>query len=167
MLPCVLCGKTVKQRNLIQQKTMKKLQKILECILAFLMFLRGGTPKNRTGTMREINLIVIHCSATREDRCFTEYDLEECHRRRGFDGAGYHFYIRKNGKIVTTRPVERIGAHAKGFNAHSIGICYEGGLDCNGRPKDTTDRMAKTFDAGTGKSVAERLREARYAGTVT
>ena len=79
--------------------------------------------------MREINLIVIHCSATREDRCFTEYDLEECHRRRGFDGAGYHFYIRKNGKIVTTRPVERIGAHAKGFNAHSIGICYEGGLD--------------------------------------
>ncbi|EYA52321.1 hypothetical protein M114_2321 [Bacteroides fragilis str. 3986 N(B)22] len=42
VLPYVLCGKTVKQRNLIQQKTMKKLQKILECILAFLMFLRGG-----------------------------------------------------------------------------------------------------------------------------
>lgn len=93
--------------------------------------------------MREINLIVIHCSATREDRCFTEYDLEECHRRRGFDGAGYHFYIRKNGKIVTTRPVERIGAHAKGFNAHSIGICYEGGLDCNGRPKDTRTEWQK------------------------
>lgn len=35
--------------------------------------------------MREINLIVIHCSATREDRCFTEHDLEECHRRRGFE----------------------------------------------------------------------------------
>lgn len=42
--------------------------------------------------MREIDLIVIHCSATREDRCFTEYDLETAHRRRGFDGAGYHFY---------------------------------------------------------------------------
>jgi hypothetical protein len=37
--------------------------------------------------MREINLIVIHCSATREDRCFTEHDLEECHRRRGFEGG--------------------------------------------------------------------------------
>ena len=34
-------------------------------------------------------------------------------------------------------PVERIGAHAKGFNAESIGICYEGGLDCRGRPADT------------------------------
>ena len=93
--------------------------------------------------MREINLIVIHCSATREDRCFTEHDLEECHRRRGFEGAGYHFYIRKDGKIITTRPVERAGAHAKGFNAHSIGICYEGGLDCNGRPKDTRTEWQK------------------------
>ena len=35
--------------------------------------------------MREINLIVIHCSATREDRCLTEHDLEEYHRRRGFE----------------------------------------------------------------------------------
>lgn len=87
--------------------------------------------------MRAIDLIVVHCSATREDRNFTEYDLEECHRRRGFNGTGYHFYIRKNGDIKTTRPVERIGAHAKGFNQHSIGVCYEGGLDCNGNPKDT------------------------------
>lgn len=58
-------------------------------------------------------------------------------RRRGFNGIGYHFYIRKNGDIKTTRPIERIGAHAKGFNRTSIGICYEGGLDCHGRPADT------------------------------
>ena len=50
--------------------------------------------------MRKIDLIVIHCSATREDRCFTEYDLDTCHRRRGFNGPGYHFYIRKDGRIV-------------------------------------------------------------------
>ena len=98
--------------------------------------------------MREINLIVIHCSATREDRCFTEHDLEECHRRRGFEGAGYHFYIRKDGKIITTRPVERAGAHAKGFNAHSIGICYEGGLDARGLPADTrTDAQKRSMAA--------------------
>lgn len=52
--------------------------------------------------MRTINLIVIHCSATREDKDFTEYDLDVCHRRRGFNGAGYHFYIRKNGDIKST-----------------------------------------------------------------
>lgn len=70
--------------------------------------------------MRKIDLIVIHCSATREDRCFTEFDLDVCHRRRGFNGPGYHFYIRKDGRIVSTRPVENIGAHAKGHNATSI-----------------------------------------------
>lgn len=87
--------------------------------------------------MRAISLIVVHCSATREDKSFTEHDLDVCHRRRGFNGVGYHFYIRKNGDIKSTRPLERIGAHARGFNSESIGICYEGGLDNEGHPKDT------------------------------
>lgn len=87
--------------------------------------------------MRTINLIVIHCSATREDRDFTEHDLDVCHRRRGFNGVGYHYYIRKDGAIKQTRAPERVGAHAKGFNANSIGVCYEGGLDSKGCPKDT------------------------------
>ena len=87
--------------------------------------------------MRKINLIVIHCSATREDRTLTAFDLNLLHRRRGFNGTGYHYYIRKNGTVFLTRPVERIGAHARGFNENSIGICYEGGLDCRGRPADT------------------------------
>ena len=87
--------------------------------------------------MRVINLIVVHCSATKADRDFTEQDLEVCHRRRGMNGPGYHFYIRKNGDIKTTRPIEKIGAHARGYNAQSIGICYEGGISEQGRPEDT------------------------------
>ena len=83
--------------------------------------------------MRKIDLIVIHCSATRVDRTLTAFDLETLHRRRGFNGTGYHYYIRKDGTTLLTRPIERIGAHVKGFNASSIGICYEGGLDCRGR----------------------------------
>ena len=87
--------------------------------------------------MRTINLIVIHCSATREDRPFNEQGLEAAHRLRGIDGIGYHFYIRSNGDIKSTRPLEKPGAHVRGYNAHSIGICYEGGLDSHGMPKDT------------------------------
>ena len=87
--------------------------------------------------MRTINLIVIHCSATLEDKSFTEYDLDICHRRRGFNGTGYHFYIRKNGDIKSTRPIEKVGAHCRSFNKESIGICYEGGLDADCCPKDT------------------------------
>lgn len=93
--------------------------------------------------MREINLIVVHCSATRADRDFTENDLEVCHRHRGFNGAGYHFYIRKNGDIKNTRPLEKPGAHALGYNAHSIGICYEGGLDVRYRPAETRTEWQK------------------------
>ena len=43
--------------------------------------------------MRKIDIIVIHCSATRADRCYTEYDLTTDHLRRGFSGAGYHYYF--------------------------------------------------------------------------
>lgn len=94
--------------------------------------------------MRKINLIVIHCSATRADRALTTFDLEASHRRRGFNGTGYHYYIRKDGSTHLTRPIERIGAHAKGENAQSIGICYEGGLDCGGRPADTRTLEQRT-----------------------
>ena len=64
------------------------------------------------GFMRKIHLIVIHCSATRADKELTAFDLDTMHRRRGFNGTGYHYYIRKDGTTHLTRPVERIGAHA-------------------------------------------------------
>lgn len=64
------------------------------------------------------------------------------HKQRGFNGCGYHYYVRRDGEICTMRPVDRVGAHCKGHNADSIGICYEGGLDVNGNPADTrTDRQ--------------------------
>ena len=75
--------------------------------------------------MRTINLIVVHCSATREDKSFTEHDLDVCHRRRGFNGVGYHFYIRKNGDIKSTRPLERIGAHSRAFSAALLSCSIE------------------------------------------
>ena len=76
-------------------------------------------------------MIVVHCSATRADCALTTEDLETIHRRRGFRGIGYHYYIRRDGTVVNTRALELVGAHAKGHNAHSIGICYEGGLDAH------------------------------------
>ena len=87
--------------------------------------------------MRQINLLVIHCSATKENQSFTVQALETSHRKRGFNGIGYHYYIRQSGEVINTRPLSRIGAHAKGNNRYSIGICYEGGLDKDGKPKDT------------------------------
>ena len=94
--------------------------------------------------MRKIDLIVIHCSATRENTDYSPKQLESDHKARGFLRAGYNFYIRKSGEVVNLRPLEQIPAHARGHNKHSIGICYEGGLDITGQPRDTRTQAQKT-----------------------
>ena len=87
--------------------------------------------------MRRIDLIVIHCTATREDRRLSEEGLDWYHRSLGYDGCGYHFYVRRDGNIVAMRPLEKAGVHARGYNSHSVGIAYEGGLNAAGFPCDT------------------------------
>jgi len=79
-------------------------------------------------------LIVIHCSAVGPGQTSSAKQIDSWHRKRGFDGIGYHYVIRRDGSVEKGRPEAKIGAHAKGYNAHSIGICYEGGL----RPPDPT-----------------------------
>lgn len=92
---------------------------------------------------RKINLIVLHCSATRENAEYTPERLECDHKARGFLRAGYNYYIRRDGEIVEMRPPEMVPAHAKGHNLNSLAICYEGGLDSKGKPKDTRTKKQK------------------------
>ena len=88
--------------------------------------------------MRKINLIVIHCSATRSNQSFTVEDLRVCHNAQFHGkGIGYHYYITRDGQLFQTRSEAEVGMHARRYNAHSIGICYEGGLDEKGRAADT------------------------------
>ena len=94
--------------------------------------------------MRPINMIVIHCSATKETTAYTVDQLRRDHLARGFRDIGYHYYIRRNGIITQCRPVSEPGAHAIGYNAHSIAICYEGGLNSSGQPKDTRTEAQKS-----------------------
>ena len=49
--------------------------------------------------LREIELIVIHCSATRVNRDFTARDVDTAHRYLGYSRWGYHYYVRKSGRI--------------------------------------------------------------------
>ena len=84
-----------------------------------------------------VRFIVIHCSATREDRDYSEQQLLRDHRARKFRTVGYHFYIRRSGHVIQCRRLMEVGAHCRPVNRCSIGICYEGGLDSKGNPKDT------------------------------
>lgn len=94
--------------------------------------------------MRKIDMIVIHCTATRADSPLSPAELTRMHRKRGFKCCGYHYYVRTDGEICTMRPVERAGAHARGYNERSIGIAYEG---------DWMSRAARQIRARSCKSV--------------
>lgn len=92
---------------------------------------------------REIKYIVVHCSATVEGVNYTKNDIDIWHKKRGWNGIGYHFVIDLNGSIEKGRPLEKAGAHVKGYNKESIGIVYIGGLDKNKIPKDTRNECQK------------------------
>jgi len=87
--------------------------------------------------MRYLDLIVLHCTATKEGIDYDVATVRKWHKKRGFRDIGYHFLIHLDGTIEKGRSIEQSGAHAKGHNMRSIGIVYVGGLDSEGRPKDT------------------------------
>ena len=88
--------------------------------------------------MRTITLIVVHCSAVRPDQQSSVAQIDSWHRERGFKlGIGYHYVVRRDGEVEPGRPEFLVGAHCLNHNAHSIGVCYEGGLDIRGQPADT------------------------------
>ena len=94
--------------------------------------------------MNKIDSIIIHCSATRAGQDLTAKDIDRMHRARGFNQIGYNYVIRIDGTVEKGRSLVVDGAHCntKGFsessyNKHSVGICYIGGLDANGKPTDT------------------------------
>lgn len=114
--------------------------------------------------MRTITEIIIHCSATPEGKDFTVSDIDLWHRQRGFKMVGYHYVIRLDGTIEQGRPLEMIGAHCTGHNAHSIGICYIGGLDRSGNPKDTRTQVQKDVLWSLVKSLQKRFPDATVHG---
>ena len=114
--------------------------------------------------MRKITLIVVHCTATRCTSSLTPRQLEESHRLRGFACCGYHYYIQRNGQTTPMRPVEKIGAHAKGYNANSIGIAYEGGLNADGNPADTRTDAQRAALVSLLTQLHEHYPDARIVG---
>ena len=92
----------------------------------------------------DIDAIVIHCSATRAGQDVRAADIDKWHKERGFAMIGYNYVIDLDGTVEVGRPLSRDGAHCntagtsgRSYNRHSIGICYVGGLDKDGKPADT------------------------------
>ena len=93
---------------------------------------------------RNIDLIVVHCTATVEGKDYTVDDVRKWHKARGFTDIGYHYLIYRDGSIHAGRNVNLAGAHTAGYNGNSIGVCYVGGLASDAKtPKDTRTEAQK------------------------
>lgn len=84
--------------------------------------------------MREINEIIVHCAYTKKNMDVGFEEIDQWHKERGFRSpsgihCGYHKIIRRDGTIEDGRPYEEAGAHCKGRNSKSIGICLVGGFN--------------------------------------
>jgi hypothetical protein len=72
------------------------------------------------------NKIVVHCSDSPHGRGDNAETIHRWHQQRGFDGIGYHRVILEDGTVERGRPLYWDGAHVKGHNSTTIGICLIG-----------------------------------------
>ena len=87
--------------------------------------------------MKPIEAIIIHCTATKEGVDIRAKDVDRWHKEQGWKMIGYNYLIDLDGTVEIGRPLTMTGAHCRGWNDRSIGVCYVGGLDASGNPKDT------------------------------
>jgi len=106
--------------------------------------------------MRPLDKIILHCSATREGQDISVETMRQWHLKRGWSDIGYHFVIYLDGSIHKGRPIEKVGAHTSGQNTGSIGICYVGGVEKDGKtPKDTMTDLQETAMVNLIKALRE------------
>lgn len=114
--------------------------------------------------LSKVKYIVVHCSATTFIRTFKMEQIRDWHVARGFSTIGYHFVVEQSGDIREGRDLSVQGAHVRGYNDCSIGVCYVGGLDAIGRPADTRTEMQKESLIRLLTCLHKQYPEARIVG---
>ena len=71
---------------------------------------------------------MVHCAYTTATMDIGAKDIDRWHREKGWLGCGYHKVIRRDGTVEDGRPMNKAGAHVRGINRQSIGICLAGGM---------------------------------------
>lgn len=112
---------------------------------------------------QDVKWLVVHCSASRCNRPFTVERLIETGRQR-FGQPSYHYYVRRNGCVIPILPESVQGVHAIGYNHCSIAVCYEGGLDENGKADDTRTELQKASLYELLKQLRRDYPQARIIG---
>ena len=89
---------------------------------------------------RTIKKIILHCTDSDDSLDIGFNEIDQWHKARGWDGCGYHFIIRRDGRIEIGRPAWKVGAHVNGHNKHSIGVV------CVGRKEPSREQWVRLLD---------------------
>ncbi len=111
--------------------------------------------------MRNINEIILHCSATPAGMDIGAKEIRDWHvNGNHWCDIGYHWVIRRDGTVEKGRPENQVGAHCLNHNANSIGVCMIGGTKKDVRIPE--DNFTEAQFASLAKLVKELL--VRYPG---
>lgn len=118
--------------------------------------------KPRTTT----DYIVVHNAASSPSMQVDAHEIGRWHRARGYLAIGYHFVITRDGRWEKGRPMDVEGAHVRGLNHRTIGICLPGGItEREATPADGKAAMARGFVALPNKPE-QNFTEEQYASLV-
>lgn len=104
--------------------------------------------------MRAIDLLVVHCSASRAEQDIGAAEIKKWHLGQGWKDIGYHWVIRRSGVVEAGRPEATAGSHVQGKNATSLGVCMVGGANAKGRGENN-------FTPAQFSALAKKLKELR------
>lgn len=111
--------------------------------------------------MRDINEIIVHCTATQPGWWSSKSinqkisEIRKWHiQDRGWTDIGYHILIDRDGKVGFGRPIEKIGAHTVGKNQGTIGVSLLGGYD-----SASTDSFSDNFTAHQENALRLMIKE--------
>ena len=92
--------------------------------------------------LKQVSLLVVHCTATKCNRPFSVENLVACGEAK-YGQCSYHYYVRRDGEVIPLLPETVQGVHARHYNYCSLGIVYEGGLNEKGQAYDTRTEAQK------------------------
>ena len=113
--------------------------------------------------MREINYLVVHCTATQPDAKI-ESIQNYWRKNLGWKSPGYHYVIKADGEIVPLLSIDKVSNGVTGYNSQIINISYIGGIDKTGKPKDTRTEEQKYSILKLLKDLKKRFPSAKIQG---
>lgn len=113
---------------------------------------------------KKTTLLVVHVTATPPSADIGVKEVRVMHKARGFSDIGYHFVIRRDGRVEKGRPENEVGAHVAGWNSTSIGVSMVGGVDARNKPEDNATPAQKLALADLLTKLMKRFPQAKVCG---